>query len=94
MRGPAGASPPGLCSSQAGLFAELSISNRESPLRGPLLKLLENFAEGSPGAVPAGGVMPEPMAPEDVADATDSRGIFVYEAPTVAGWSSCAVATV
>ena len=58
LMGPAGASPPGVCSGQACLFAELPISNRESPLSGPLLKLLGILAEGSPGAVPAGGVMP------------------------------------
>ena len=53
--GPAGASPPSLCSSQACLFAELPISNREGPLRGHLLKHLEVLVEGSPGAVrPAG----------------------------------------
>ena len=58
------------------LFAELSISNRESPLSGSLLKLLGVLAEGIPGAAPAGGVMPGPVAPGDVADAIGPRGIF------------------
>ena len=93
LRGPAGAYPPGACFSQAGLFAELSISNRESPLSGPLLKLMGILADGSPGAVPVGGVMPEPVAPGDVADALDPRGVFAYEAPTAEGWSSSTVAT-
>ena len=77
--GLAGASPPGVCSNQAGLFAELPIFNRESPLNGPLFELLGILAEGSPGGVPAGGVMPEPVAPGDVADAIGPRGIFAEE---------------
>ena len=76
LMGPAGVSPPSVCSSQAFLFAELPISNRESPLSGPLLKHLEILAEGSPGAVPAGGAMPKPVAPVDVADAIGHRIFF------------------
>ena len=67
LMGPAGASPPSLCSSQACLLAELPLSIRERPLSGPLFQLLEVLAEGSPGAVPAGGVTRDrsiPAAPE------------------------------
>ena len=55
--GPAGASPPCVCSSQASLFAELPMSNCESLLSGPLFKHLEICAEGCSGAVTTGGVM-------------------------------------
>ena len=47
--GPAGATLPSVLSGQAGLFAELSISNRESPLSEPLLELLGILAARSPG---------------------------------------------
>ena len=76
--GPAGTSPSSECSNQACLLEELSISNRERPLSGPLLKLLEIYVEGSPGAAPAGEVMPEPVAPGDVAATIDPRGINAY----------------
>ena len=81
--GPSGISPSSVCSSQACLLEELPISNRERPLSWFLLKLLDNLAEGSPGAAPAGGVMPEPVAPGDVAAAVDPRGIFASADATV-----------
>ena len=37
--------------------------------------------------------MPEPVTHGDVADATDPRGAFAYEAPTAEGWSTNTVAT-
>ena len=74
--GPAGVSPSSACASHSCLLGELSISNRERPQSGLLLKLLEILAEGSPGAAPAGGVIPEPVAPGDVAAAIGPRGIF------------------
>ena len=55
---------------------ELSASHRERSLSGPLIALLELLAEESQGAAPAGVVMPEPVAPGDVAAAIDSRGFF------------------
>ena len=58
------------------LLEGLSVSNRESPLSGPLLTLLEIIAEESQVAAPAGEVMPEPVAPGDVAAAVNPRGIF------------------
>ena len=81
--GPAGTSPPSVCSSQACLLAELPISNRERLLSGPLLKILEILAEGSPGVAPDGGVMPEPVAHGDVAAAVDPRGSFASADATV-----------
>ena len=82
------------CASRARLLEELSASNRECPLCGSLLSLLELLAEENPGAVPAGEVMPEPVAPGDVAAALDLRGNFgsgdakvtedCYAAPTAA----------
>ena len=83
LMGPAGVSPPSECSSQSRLFAELPISNRESSLSGPLFKPLEFLAEGSPGAAPDDGVMPEPVAPGDVTDAIDPRGIFASADATI-----------
>ena len=76
LMGPAGTSSPSLCSSQERLLPELSLSNRESPLSGPLLTLLENLAEESQGAAPAGEVMSEPVAPGDVTATIGPRGIF------------------
>ena len=75
LLGPAGTSPSSECTSRACLLEELSISNRERPLSGLLLKLLGVLAEG---AAPAGEVMPEPVAPGDVAATIDPRGINAY----------------
>ena len=73
---PEGAAPPSRISSQASLFAELAIFNRERPLSGPLHKLLEINAEGSPGVVQAGEVMQKAVAPGGVAAVIDPRRIF------------------
>ena len=75
MKGPRGCLFAGRVLKSSVNFAELSISNRESPLSGPLLNLLGTPAEGSPGTVPAGGFMPDPVAPGDVADTIGPREI-------------------
>ena len=81
--GPAGASPPSVFSSKACLLAGLPLSNHERLLSGPLLQLREVLAEGSPGSGPVGAVMPEPVAPGDVAAAFYPRGIFASADATV-----------
>ena len=88
--GPTGTSPSSKCSSQTCSLKELSISNRERPLSGPLPKLLGILAEGSPGAAPAGGVMPEPVAPGDVAAAIDPRVFFASVDAAAKGESTAA----
>ena len=60
----------------------LSTTHRERSLSGPLLTLLELLAEESQGVAPAGEVMPEPVAPGDVAAMLDLRGIFGSGAET------------
>ena len=76
LLGPAGNPPSGECTSRACLLEVLPASYRERSLSGPLLTLLEILAEESQGAAPAGEVMPEPVAPGDVAATLDPRGIF------------------
>ena len=83
-------SPSSECTSRACLLEELSASNRQRPLSGPLLTLLEILAEGSQGAAPAGEVMPEPVAPGDVAATIDPRGVFGSADATVT--EECTVA--
>ena len=77
LMGPAVASPPSACSSQAGL-----LYNRERPLSGPLLGP-GGSRRGEPGSGPGRRVMPEPWAPGDVAAAIGPRGIFAFAGATV-----------
>ena len=73
LMGTAGAPSPDGYSRQEMFFAELPISNRESPLSGPLPDPPEFHAEGSTGALQAGEAMPGTVAPGDVADEADPR---------------------
>ena len=64
------------------VFGELSAAHRERSLGGPLLALLDRLAAESQGGAPTGEVMPEPVAPGDLAAILDPDGIFGSEADT------------
>ena len=63
-------------SSRARLLEELSASNRERPLGGPLSSLMARLAEERRVTAPPDAAMSETVAPGDVAAVLDPHGIF------------------